>query len=121
MRFSELTADQKNLAHQVMQDVLAPFRQIDVQESMKEMLDDLKTETDWVRNYVIEKWTNVIKAFDIDGFRVDAIKHVRVGDMATMTDAWRRAAASVGKQNFYMFGEAYSASHGATISVALKK
>ncbi len=76
-------------------------------------LDDLKTETAWVRGYVIEKWSNVIKAFDIDGFRVDAIKHVRVQDMALMTEAWRRVAASVGKQNFYMFGEAYSGSHGA--------
>lgn len=76
-------------------------------------LDDLRTETDWVRNYVIERWANLIRATDVDGFRVDAIKHVRPGDMGLMCEAWRAAAASVGKQNFYMFGEAYSGSHDA--------
>jgi glycosidase/endonuclease/exonuclease/phosphatase family metal-dependent hydrolase len=76
-------------------------------------LDDLKTENEWVRNYVIEKWSNFIKAFDVDGFRVDAIKHINIQDMATMAQAWRGAAASVGKTNFYMFGEAFSGSHGA--------
>lgn len=76
-------------------------------------LDDLRTETDWVRNYVIEKWSNVIRAFDVDGFRVDAIKHIRPWDMALLCEAWRQTAASVGKHNFYMFGEAYSGSHDA--------
>ncbi|HBP20054.1 MAG TPA: hypothetical protein DEA08_19980 [Planctomycetes bacterium] len=76
-------------------------------------LDDLRTETDHVRNYVIERWSRVIKAFDVDGFRVDAIKHINVADMARMCAAWRAVAASVGKTNFYMFGEAYSGSHGA--------
>ena len=32
--FGELTADQKKLAHLVMQDVLAPFREVDVKESL---------------------------------------------------------------------------------------
>ncbi|OGH62007.1 MAG: hypothetical protein A3I06_04580, partial [Candidatus Lindowbacteria bacterium RIFCSPLOWO2_02_FULL_62_12] len=76
-------------------------------------LDDLKTDEAYVRNYVISKYSNMIKAFDIDGFRVDAIKHVNIWDWAQLASAWRAAAKSVGKNNFFMFGEAFSGGDGA--------
>ncbi|MBP7652450.1 hypothetical protein KA977_03445, partial [Candidatus Dependentiae bacterium] len=78
-------------------------------------LDDLKTENQYVKDFVADKWANFIKAFDIDGFRVDAIKHVNVAEWSYFCDKWRKAAGEspVGKSNFYMFGEAYSGDHGA--------
>ncbi|MEK8024161.1 MAG: alpha-amylase family glycosyl hydrolase, partial [Candidatus Hydrogenedentota bacterium] len=76
-------------------------------------LDDLITEDAYVRNYVIDHYVNMIKAFDIDGFRVDAIKHVNINDWALICSGIRAGAAAVGKSNFYMFGEAFSGSHDA--------
>ncbi|MDX6346164.1 MAG: hypothetical protein QOF84_954 [Streptomyces sp.] len=77
-------------------------------------LDDLWTERPEVvkgMEKIYEKW---VKDFDIDGFRIDTVKHV---DMAFWTQ-WATAldtyAAQHGRKNFFQFGEVYSADTSVT-------
>ncbi|MFF4354527.1 pullulanase-type alpha-1,6-glucosidase [Streptomyces sp. NPDC001530] len=72
-------------------------------------LDDLWTERPEVvsgMEKIYEKW---VKDFDIDGFRIDTVKHVNMEfwtQWATALDAY---AARHGRKDFFMFGEVYSA------------
>ncbi|WP_420718200.1 pullulanase-type alpha-1,6-glucosidase [Streptomyces sp. H34-S4] len=77
-------------------------------------LDDLWTERPEVvegMEKIYEKW---VKDFDIDGFRIDTVKHVDLGfwtQWATALDAY---AAKRGRKDFFMFGEVYSADTAVT-------
>ncbi|WP_374683964.1 pullulanase-type alpha-1,6-glucosidase [Streptomyces sp. TBY4] len=72
-------------------------------------LDDLWTERPEVvegMEKIYEKW---VEEFDVDGFRIDTVKHVNTGfwtQWATALDAY---AARKGRKDFFMFGEVYSA------------
>ncbi|MFE4634116.1 pullulanase-type alpha-1,6-glucosidase [Streptomyces sp. NPDC056773] len=72
-------------------------------------LDDLWTERPEVvegMEKIYEKW---VEEFDVDGFRIDTVKHVDTGfwtQWATALDAY---AARKGRKDFFMFGEVYSA------------
>jgi pullulanase-type alpha-1,6-glucosidase len=72
-------------------------------------LDDLWTERPEVvsgMEKIYEKW---VRDFDIDGFRIDTVKHVDLDfwtQWATALDAY---AAQHGRDDFFMFGEVYSA------------
>ncbi|MFE6972578.1 pullulanase-type alpha-1,6-glucosidase [Streptomyces sp. NPDC057682] len=71
-------------------------------------LDDLWTERPEVvsgMEKIYEKW---VRDFDIDGFRIDTVKHVDLDfwtQWATALDAY---AAKRGREDFFMFGEVYS-------------
>ncbi|WP_030314235.1 pullulanase-type alpha-1,6-glucosidase [Streptomyces flavochromogenes] len=72
-------------------------------------LDDLWTErpevVDGMRR-IYEKW---VRDFKIDGFRIDTVKHVDLDfwtQWATALDAY---AKKQGREDFFMFGEVYSA------------
>ncbi|OKK19312.1 sulfonate ABC transporter ATP-binding protein [Streptomyces sp. CB00455] len=77
-------------------------------------LDDLWTERPEVvegMEKIYEKW---VKDFRIDGFRIDTVKHVNTGfwtQWATALDAY---AAKRGRDDFFMFGEVYSADTAVT-------
>lgn len=47
----------------------------------------------------------LIAKFDIDGFRIDTAKHVDAGALETFGNAMREYALSIGKKNFFTFGE----------------
>ncbi|MFI5792050.1 pullulanase-type alpha-1,6-glucosidase [Streptomyces sp. NPDC051677] len=72
-------------------------------------LDDLWTERPEVvrgMERIYERW---VRDFDIDGFRIDTVKHVDMDfwtQWATALDAY---ASRQGRKNFFMFGEVYSA------------
>ncbi|NGO77863.1 pullulanase-type alpha-1,6-glucosidase [Streptomyces sp. YC504] len=72
-------------------------------------LDDLWTERPEVvrgMEKIYEKW---VRDFGIDGFRIDTVKHVNTEfwtQWATALDAY---AAKRGREDFFMFGEVYSA------------
>ncbi|MFD6305820.1 alpha-amylase family glycosyl hydrolase, partial [Streptomyces sp. NPDC060223] len=72
-------------------------------------LDDLWTERPEVvsgMEKIYEKW---VRDFDIDGFRIDTVKHVNMEfwtQWATALDAY---AKKQGRDDFFMFGEVYSA------------
>ncbi|MEH0522724.1 pullulanase-type alpha-1,6-glucosidase [Streptomyces stelliscabiei] len=77
-------------------------------------LDDLWTERPEVvsgMEKIYEKW---VRDFRIDGFRIDTVKHVDMGfwtQWATALDAY---AARKGREDFFMFGEVYSADTSVT-------
>lgn len=77
-------------------------------------LDDLWTERPEVvegMEEIYEKW---VEDFDIDGFRIDTVKHVNTEfwtQWATALDAY---AARRGREDFFMFGEVYSADTAVT-------
>ncbi|WP_373287205.1 pullulanase-type alpha-1,6-glucosidase [Streptomyces lacrimifluminis] len=77
-------------------------------------LDDLWTERPEVvsgMEKIYERW---VRDFDIDGFRIDTVKHVNMEfwtQWATALDAY---AARKGRDDFFMFGEVYSADTSVT-------
>ncbi|MFF4869226.1 pullulanase-type alpha-1,6-glucosidase [Streptomyces sp. NPDC000961] len=77
-------------------------------------LDDLWTERPEVvegMKRIYEKW---VRDFKIDGFRIDTVKHVDLDfwtQWATALDAY---AEKRGREDFFMFGEVYSADTAVT-------
>lgn len=49
----------------------------------------------------------LIARFDIDGFRIDTVKYVDPDAIETFGNAMREFALSLGKKNFFTFGEIY--------------
>ena len=70
-------------------------------------LDDLMTEHPRVVEGMIEIFGNWIEEFDIDGFRIDTARHVRPAFWRQFNKAMLERAESLGKDNFYIFGEVY--------------
>jgi glycosidase len=58
-----------------------------------------------VLNILIEVYKYWIAVADIDGFRVDTVKHMESSATAIFCNAVREYAKSIGKQNFFIFGE----------------
>ncbi|MFF4831356.1 pullulanase-type alpha-1,6-glucosidase [Streptomyces sp. NPDC001315] len=72
-------------------------------------LDDLWTERPEVVEGMEKIYQRWVRDFDVDGFRVDTVKHVNTEfwtQWATALDAY---AAKQGRDDFFMFGEVYSA------------
>ncbi|MFJ4896498.1 pullulanase-type alpha-1,6-glucosidase [Streptomyces sp. NPDC088727] len=72
-------------------------------------LDDLWTERPEVvagMEKIYEKW---VRDFDIDGFRIDTVKHVDLDFWTQWATALDTYAAKHGRKDFFMFGEVYSA------------
>ncbi|MCX5364131.1 pullulanase-type alpha-1,6-glucosidase [Streptomyces sp. NBC_00124] len=72
-------------------------------------LDDLWTERPEVvsgMEKIYEKW---VRDFDIDGFRIDTVKHVNLEFWTQWATALDSYAAKHGRDDFFMFGEVYSA------------
>jgi glycosidase len=59
-----------------------------------------------VRDLLIKAHEYLIAKFDIDGFRVDTIKHVEPEFSLIFGNAIREFAGTIGKKNFFTFGEA---------------
>ena len=71
-------------------------------------LDDLFTEQPAVRDGMIDIYSYWAK-FGVDGFRIDTVKHVNTEFWQKFVPKTRAAAASVGKEKFFEFGEVYDA------------
>ncbi|MCF2125243.1 pullulanase-type alpha-1,6-glucosidase [Strepomyces sp. STD 3.1] len=77
-------------------------------------LDDLWTERPEVVSGMEKIYQRWVKDFAIDGFRIDTVKHVNMEfwtQWATALDAY---AARKGRDDFFMFGEVYSADTAVT-------
>ncbi|MFD6190436.1 pullulanase-type alpha-1,6-glucosidase [Streptomyces sp. NPDC060275] len=77
-------------------------------------LDDLWTERPEVVSGMEKIYQRWVKDFAIDGFRIDTVKHVDMEfwtQWATALDAY---AAKKGRDDFFMFGEVYSADTSVT-------
>jgi glycosidase len=58
-----------------------------------------------VRNTLIRAYQYLIAKFDVDAFRVDTLMYVQQEFARTFANAMREFALSIGKKNFFCFGE----------------
>jgi glycosidase len=72
-------------------------------------LDDIKTEDPRVISGMIEIYKDLINEFKPDGFRIDTVKHVNIEFWQQFAPALVKHAKTQGINNFFMFGEVYSA------------
>ncbi|GAA3042841.1 alpha-amylase family glycosyl hydrolase [Actinokineospora globicatena] len=71
-------------------------------------LDDLMTEHPRVVRGMQEIFTSWIDVLDIDGYRVDTVKHVNMEFWQALAPHVQAYARSRGKRDFFVFGEVYS-------------
>lgn len=75
-------------------------------------------------NVLIRCFQYLIAAYDIDGFRIDTLKYLDQDFALRFGNAIREFALSVGKKNFFTYGEVYDDEHkisqfiGRNVSVA---
>lgn len=70
-------------------------------------LKDLDTNNPEVRDALIEVFTWWITQTNIDGYRIDTVKHVEHAFWQQFNPAVRRHAADLGKEKFLQFGEVF--------------
>ncbi|MCB9730915.1 MAG: alpha-amylase [Deltaproteobacteria bacterium] len=70
-------------------------------------LKDINTENPEVRSEMIRVFTDWVLKTNIDGYRIDTIKHVEYAFWETFAPALRQRLAAAGKDNFLLFGEAF--------------
>ncbi len=70
-------------------------------------LKDLRTENIEVREALTAAFVRWVRETDIDGFRIDTIKHVDYEFWEFFAPEVRRRLLDLGKENFLMFGEAF--------------
>ncbi|WP_415950726.1 pullulanase-type alpha-1,6-glucosidase [Streptomyces sp. KLOTTS4A1] len=72
-------------------------------------LDDLWTERPEVVEGMAKIYKRWVRDFDIDGFRIDTVKHVDLKFWTEWATALDSYAKKKGREDFFMFGEVYSA------------
>jgi glycosidase len=70
-------------------------------------LKDLATEIPEVRATLVDSYAKWAESVDLDGFRIDTIKHVESDFWQTFAPNVRKRLAAEGKKNFILFGEAF--------------
>jgi glycosidase len=74
--------------------------------SLKELVTELAVDGAFpVRDYLIRSLQYLIARYDVDGFRIDTLKHVEPAFARLFGNAIREFALSIGKHNFFTFGE----------------
>ena len=70
-------------------------------------LKDVNTENPEVRDEMVRIYSDWVLKLDLDGFRIDTIKHVEHEFWVDFSRRVRERLAAAGKTNFLMFGEAF--------------
>jgi glycosidase len=70
-------------------------------------LKDVNTENAEVRATMVDAYATWAEKADLDGFRIDTVKHVEHEFWQVFAGAVRNRLAARGKSNFLMFGEAF--------------
>jgi alpha-amylase len=73
-------------------------------------LKDINTESPQIRQALIDIFVHWVDLTDVDGFRIDTLKHVDHGFWQVFCKAVRQRLAAEGKKNFFMFGESFDGS-----------
>lgn len=60
-----------------------------------------------VRSYLIKAYQYLIAKFDLDGYRIDTLQYVEPDFARVFGNAIREYALSIGKKNFFTFGEVW--------------
>lgn len=68
-------------------------------------LKQLRTDSGQVQDVLIRAYQYVIAKYDIDGYRIDTLKYINRDFANTFGNAVREYAQSIGKKNFFTFGE----------------
>lgn len=77
-------------------------------ESLKEFVTDVQEGQIFpVRNALILAYQYAIARYDIDGFRIDTLKYIERDFAKTFGNAMREYALSIGKKNFFSYGEVF--------------
>jgi len=94
--------------------VIQNFSSLDqVEKGELSNLDDFNTQLTFVRTNMANIYKYWIEVADLDGFRVDTVKHVdhnNGGFWNYWCPEMHNFATSIGKSNFFMFGEVYDGS-----------
>ncbi len=73
------------------------------------ILKQMMTADPDLQSYLIRAYQYVIARFDIDGFRIDTLRYLK-GDLPRLFgNSMREFALSIGKKNFFTFGEVLDA------------
>jgi glycosidase len=76
--------------------------------SLKGIASDFQDSTGYpVHGILIRAYQYLIAKFDIDGFRIDTLKYVSPDFARNFANFIREFALSIGKKNFFTFGEIY--------------
>jgi glycosidase len=70
-------------------------------------LKDVDTTRCDVKEAMVDAYARWVELTDLDGFRIDTVKHVERGFWRYFTQRIRQRLAAKGKKNFFMFGEAF--------------
>jgi glycosidase len=70
-------------------------------------LKQFRTDVPDVQQFLIRAYQYVIARFDIDGFRIDTLRYLQNNLPLLFGNAIREFAMSVGKKNFFTFGEVF--------------
>lgn len=60
-----------------------------------------------VRDYIIKVYQYLVARFDLDGFRIDTLQYIESDFARVFGNAMREFALSIGKKNFFTFGEVW--------------
>lgn len=70
-------------------------------------LKQFRTDNREVQRLLIRAYQYVIARFDIDGYRIDTLRYLKNGLPRLFGNAMREFALSIGKKNFFTFGEVF--------------
>jgi glycosidase len=70
-------------------------------------LKQLRTDLVQLQQFLIRAYQYVIARFDIDGFRIDTLRYLKGGFPLLFGNSVREFALSIGKKNFFTFGEVF--------------
>ena len=70
-------------------------------------LKDVNTTDCEVKEAMVESYARWVELADLDGFRIDTVKHVEREFWRYFTQKVRQRLAAKGKNNFFMFGEGF--------------
>ena len=71
-------------------------------------LKQLMTIDNDLQDHLIRAYQYVIARFDIDGFRIDTLRYLKGGLPLLFGNSIREYALSIGKKNFFTFGEVWT-------------
>jgi len=69
-----------------------------------------------LQRFLIRAYQYVIARYDVDGFRIDTLRYLRGGLPRVFGNSMREFALSIGKKNFFTFGEVLDANAEADIA-----
>lgn len=72
-------------------------------------LDDLRTDSVYVRDEMSKIWEYWIENTGVSGFRIDTVKHVDMGFWEYFLPRLRQKTTGLGRDNYFTFGEIYGA------------